>query len=290
MTLSLSRTRLVAAVALVVGAASQPRLGPLVAQNAPAVQHAPVVQSAPVVDSAAAAGPVAPPAGDIARLRVPFGPGERLTYDVRFGMLKVGTGSMELLPVTSVRGEEAYHTQFRVRGGTIFYKVDDLFESWFGTRTLASLRFTIDQNEGKRDRERKYEIFPDRQAYREGDKPEEQSVADPLDEGSFLYYVRTLPLNTGDTYELNRYFRPDRNPVRIRVLRRERVTVPAGTFDAIVVQPSIKTRGIFSEGGRAEVWLSDDEERVMLQMKSQLKFGSLNLFLRGKQAGRRLSS
>jgi len=224
------------------------------------------------------------------RLAVPFGPGERLTYDVRFGVLKVGTGTMEVNGLSSVRGREAYHTRFHVRGGTFFYKVNDLFESWFDTRTLASLRFRLDQNEGRRDRERHYEIFPERATYREGDKAEERSVPDPLDEGSFLYYVRTLPLRPGDVYEVNRYFRPDRNPVRIRVMRRERVTVPAGTFDAVVVQPSIRTRGIFSEGGRAEVWLSDDEDRVMLQMKSQLSFGSLNLFLREKREGRPLGA
>jgi hypothetical protein len=37
------------------------------------------------------------------------------------------------------------------------------------------------------------------------------------------------------------------------------------------------------------VWLSDDADRVMVQMKSQLSFGSLNLFLKSKQDGRRLA-
>ena len=144
------------------------------------------------------------------------------------------------------------------------------------------------QRERRKERGRRYEIFPERATYREGDNAEERSVADPLDDGSFIYYVRTLPLRPGDVYELHRYFRPDRNPVRIRVLRRERVSVPAGTFDAVVVQPSIKTRGIFSEGGHAELWFSDDEERVMLQLKSQLSFGSLNLYLKSKQRGQKL--
>ena len=89
-----------------------------------------------------------------------------------------------------------------------------------------------------------------------------------------------MPLEVGQTYVFNRYFRPDRNPVTIRVLRRERVRVPAGVFNAIVVQPIIKTTGIFSEGGQAEIWLSDDDKRMMLQMKSRLSFGTLNLFLR----------
>ena len=87
-------------------------------------------------------------------------------------------------------------------------------------------------------------------------------------------------LTVGQTYSFDRYFRPDRNPVRITVLRRERITVPAGTFDAIVLQPIIKTKGIFSENGHAEIWLSDDDRRIMLQLKSKLSFGSLNLYLK----------
>jgi hypothetical protein len=67
------------------------------------------------------------------------------------------------------------------------------------------------------------------------------------------------------------------------VERRERVKVPAGTFDAIVIQPVIKTKGVFSENGHAELWISDDDRRMILQMKSQLSFGSLDLFLTGIQ-------
>ena len=219
------------------------------------------------------------------RAVVPFGVGERSNYEVRFGSLRVGSGSMEVVGTETVRGRDAYHTVFRVRGGTFFYKVDDRFESWIDTRSLASLRHVQDQQEGSKDRERHYEIFPERESYVEllknkGQTPEEKpSVKQPLDDGSFVYFIRTVPLTVGETYEFHRYFRPDRNPVRLRVLRRERVTVPAGTFNAIVVQPSIKTKGIFSENGQAQIWFSDDSQRVMLQMKTKLSFGSLNLYL-----------
>jgi hypothetical protein len=63
------------------------------------------------------------------------------------------------------------------------------------------------------------------------------------------------------------------------VLRRERVKVPAGTFDAVVIQPVIKTKGVFSESGHAELWISDDDRHMIVQMKSQLSFGSLDLYL-----------
>ena len=211
----------------------------------------------------------------------PFVPGERLSYDVYFGAIKVGTGSMEVRGIDTVRGRPAYHTAFSLNGGIPFYKVDDVFESWFATDDLASLRFNQDQNEGTKERQHRYEIYPERRTYDDlsDQEPEQPSVADPLDDGSFVYFVRTVPLEVGRTYEFQRYFKPDRNPVTIRVERRERVKVPAGTFDAIVIQPVIKTKGVFSESGHAELWISDDDRRVILQMKSQLSFGSLDLYL-----------
>jgi hypothetical protein len=219
------------------------------------------------------------------RAVVPWTVGEQAQYEVRFGKLKVGRGSIEVVRLDNVRGREAWHTRFRVSGGTFFYRVNDVLESWFDTRTLASLRFVKDQEEGRSDREVRYEIFPERTAFQEKDGAEQPSVAQPLDDGSFLFFVRTIPLTVGETYEFHRYFKPDRNPVRIRVLRREKVRVPAGEFSAIVLQPVFKTKGIFSENGRAEVWLSDDDRRIVLQMKSQLSFGSLNLYLKSHQPG-----
>jgi hypothetical protein len=225
------------------------------------------------------------PAAAIRQVPVPFSVGERLDYDVKFGVLKVGSGRMEVVGVENVRGREAWHTSFTVRGGTFFYKVNDKLESWIDTETFASLRHLQDLQEGKRDRERRFEIYPDRLVYTENEGPEQPTARDPLDDASFLYFIRTMPLSVGQTYDFPRYFKPDRNPVRVRVLRKEAVKVPAGRFDAIVIQPIIKSKGIFSENGRAEIWLSDDDRRIMLQLKSSLSFGTLNLYLKSYTAG-----
>jgi hypothetical protein len=237
----------------------------------------------PLVLSLMLAVPVAAPAAraqDGARLPVPFAVGERLEYDVRFGKLKVGSASMEVADLQDIRGRETWHTIFQVKGGTFIYRVNDLFESWVDTRTGNSLRFRKDQNEGRRDVEEVFDFFPERSVFvQEGDTAM-ASVPNPLDDGSFLYFIRTIPLEVGQTYSFNRYFRPDRNPVTLKVVRKERIHVPAGEFDAIVVQPIIKAKGIFSENGHAEVWLSDDKNRIMLQMKSGLSFGSINLYLK----------
>lgn len=219
------------------------------------------------------------PQTPVTALPVPFQAGELLEYNVNFGPLRVGHGSMEVVGVTSVRGRDAWHTRLRVRGGIPLARVDDLFESWIDVGSFSSLRFVQDLKEIGKERERLYEFYPERKTFTENGKPEQASVDQPLDDGSFLYFVRTVPLEVGQTYEFNRYFRPDRNPVTIKVLRRETITVPAGTFSTLVLQPIIKTSKLFADGGQALIWLSDDSLRIMVQMKTKLSFGSLSLYL-----------
>jgi len=209
--------------------------------------------------------------------------GERLEYDVKFGPIKVGRASMEVLDLEDVRGRRAWHTRFQVTGGTLFFHVNDVLESWIDVETFSSLRFRQRLSEGSRDRLYEYEIYPERAVYVEKDKGERPSVSHPLDDGSFLYFLRTVPIELGATYEFQRYFMPDRNPVRLEVLGRDTVEVPAGRFDALVIRPVIKAKGIFSEDGRAQVWISNDADHVLLQMTSHLKFGSLSLHLNSRK-------
>jgi hypothetical protein len=213
--------------------------------------------------------------------------GERLTYEVRFGALRVGSGQLEVRGLDTVRGRPAWHTVFTIRGGIPLFRVDDRHESWIDAHTFAALRSHQAIREGRYRRDRRIELFPDERVYVEGDSggPTSPSVAEPLDEGSFLYFVRTLPLVVGERHDFDRYYKPDRNPVSIRVLRRERIETPAGVFETVVVQPVIKTKGLFSEGGHAEVWLTDDERRLVVQIKARLSVGSITLALRDYEPG-----
>jgi hypothetical protein len=220
-----------------------------------------------------------------------FAPGEKFVYDVKFSDLQVGQATLAIVGTDTIRGQAVVHALFAVKGGTFVYHVNDTTESWFDPRTMTSYRFWQDVNEGGRHVHRRFEIFPDTKTMQQEGKPgPEPSVADPLDDASFLYFVRTQPLVVGQSYDFNRYFKPNINPVTVHVLRRERVTVPAGTFDAIVVQPVFKTSGIFSQGGHAEVWVSDDSQRAVVQIKSQLPIGTLNLFLKSKDASAAVGS
>jgi hypothetical protein len=215
----------------------------------------------------------------------PFGAGEKLDYSVKFGFIKAGQGSVEVVGRDTIRGREVWHTRFRVKGGVPMYRVDDVLESWIDTGCFQSLRFVQQLEERGKTRQRRYEMYPERLAFTENDKPEEPSAPRPLDDGSFFFFVRTQDLVVGQTYEYGQYFRPDRNPVVIRVIGRERVKVPAGEFDTIVLQPVIKTKGIFSEKGEARIWLTDDSSRVMVKMQAKVAFGTLTMSLTSVRRG-----
>ena len=208
-----------------------------------------------------------------------FAVGERLRYSVSFGRLHVGSGEMSVLGIDTVDGRPTWHAMLTISGGVPLFRVHDTTMSWFDTGTFVSRRFAQYVNEGLYHVRRDFKIDPEQRTYVKNREPVTASSPDPLDDVSFLYFARTLPLADGDRYEFHRYFQPEGNPVVLRVIRRERVTVPAGTFRAILVEPEIVTSGIFSQGGHAQLWFSDDSSRVLLQMKAHLSFGSINLYL-----------
>ncbi len=238
-----------------------------------------MVQPAPAPTAAPVSGDPVEAAVSPAITGRHFGPGERLTYNVKYGFFHAGDAALEVIGADLVRGLPALHTRFTVSGGTRFFHVDDDYESWFDPRAMASLRYTQRVDEGNYKANRDYEIYPADRTFTENGGSPLPSVAEPLDEASFIYFLRTIPLEVGKTYDFDRYFRPDRNPVRVTVLRREQVTVPAGTFNTIVVRPIIKAKGLFGEGGQAELWFTDDSLRTMVQMRSHLPIGSLSLYL-----------
>lgn len=219
---------------------------------------------------------------------VPFGPGEAMEYQVKLGIFSVGQGTMNVVGIDTVRGRPTYQLEWRVAGGIPLARIDDKFQSWLDTRTLVSRRFIQDIHEVDYEKLRHYEFFPEERRYemREGGEDGPMPTSMPLDDIAFVYYARTLPLEVGQTYSLNRYFKESGNPVVIRVLRRDRIEVPAGTFNTIVIQPVIQTDGLFGEGGEAEIHFTDDERRLLVYMRSKVPvMGSLSLHLRRIQEG-----
>jgi hypothetical protein len=207
--------------------------------------------------------------------------GERARYELRLGGREIGNGSLEVLGEAEVNGHNTLHTSMQISGGWLFAKVNDRFDSWIDPEHLFSRRFVQDQKELTSKRYRAYEMAPEQKTFREREgEPEAMSSHQPLDDVSFLFYARTLPLRVGDVDTIPRYFKPGRDVI-LRVLRKERITVPAGTYETIVVQPTITNAGgLFGQGGHAEVYFSDDAARTLVMLKSRVPLvGSLSLHL-----------
>ena len=218
--------------------------------------------------------------------RVPFGVGERLTYQVKFGVVRVGAAELRVVGIDTVGGSPAYRIRHTVQGRLPFYRVDDEQESWLDVFGLFSRKFRQNLREGDYRRDREYVFDIERRVWiRDDGETDTLPTAEPLDDIAFLYFARMLPLEVGRRYEFHRYFREERNPVVLEVLRRDTVLVPAGRFPVLVVRPIIKAGGVYGEGGESEVYLSDDERRIIVQTRAKAKVGALHLSLTEMRPG-----
>lgn len=211
----------------------------------------------------------------------PFGVGENLEYSAKLGFLRLGNGVIKIAGIDTIRGVPSFKFEFSLTGGNALYRLNSVLESWAGVRDLKSRRYHSTTDENGRLREKRYEIFPDSGFYRQEGVPGPQpSPEHPLDDAAFLYFVRTVPLEVGKTYELDYYFRKEKNPLIIRVEKREKMELPDGSkVDCLVVQPVIGDRGIFAEKQRGRVWVTDDARRVPVQIQTRYPFGVITLRL-----------
>jgi hypothetical protein len=246
-----------------------------------------VALAALVIAGPSHAQPAATPAADVhARYApVPFAVGEELVFHATFGKLPAGTARMRVQGIDTIRGRPAYHVAFAIDGGILLFRVHDIYESWIDVETLSSLRHKQSISEGRYHRHTTYEIYPERAEYQKNDEPVQPSVDNPLDDGSFVYAARVLGLRAGDTVRNDRYFVPGKNPVVLMGVREDTVTVGAGTFVTTVIRPAVKTNGIFSEGGDAQIWFTNDARRVPVQVKTKFAKFSLTLALESIVSG-----
>ena len=107
------------------------------------------------------------------------------------------------------------------------------------------------------------------------------SPAEPLDDAAFFYFVRITPLEVGKKYVFDRYFKKEKNPVTIEVVKREKMELPDGSkVQCLVLHPVIDTKGLFSKRSDTRIWLTDDERRLPVQIRSKFPFGTITLRLK----------
>ena len=92
---------------------------------------------------------------------------------------------------------------------------------------------------------------------------------------SAFYYVRTQNIQIGKHFSVDNFSDGKNYPLEVKVLKKENVRVQAGKFSCFVVEPILKSTGIFKQKGRLKVWMTEDPTHTPVLMKSEIVVGSI---------------
>ena len=208
--------------------------------------------------------------------------GESFHFAVRYGIITAGDAYLEVPEVRQWRGHPVFLFVARTESNkffSTFYRVRNRIESYWDTTGHYSHRFAENRREGAYrsqneivfDYERGEALYQDGQAF-----PIPPQCQDAL---SSFYFARTAALPLGGSLIFDYHASRKSQPLEVRVLGRQRVETPAGTFNCVVIEPILKAGGIFKNQGRLVIWLTDDDRRIPVMMKSKVTIGSISVVL-----------
>jgi len=210
-----------------------------------------------------------------------FKEGEKLTFDVKYGFVTAGIAVMQIPKIKRISGRDAYNITFTVNTVPTFdsfYKVRDRYETYLDVEGLFPWRFEQHIREGGYSRD--FSAFFD---HRKGKaKTSEGEYEIPLyvnDIVSAFYLARTFDyskLKKGDKIHLENFYKNKVYPLDVIYHGKERVKVTAGTFDCIIVEPLVTEGGLFKSEGTILVWLTDDDLKVPVKVKTKIIIGSID--------------
>ncbi len=214
------------------------------------------------------------PAASQVATRLPFMPGERMTYRVRMnGIGGFGHATMTVEGPVDVRGTPTYLLRSRTTAGIGFLKGSDLTESWLDPVHMAALRFHEHERHLLSSRDVRAEMYPADQRWVDGNGKTDSSITNaPLDELSFIYFLRSLQVEPGlqpdTTYRFDRHYDAARNPIVVRVTRGDTVVTPVGTFPTLLMEMHVRDPRRYHGEGVIRLYMSDDACRIPVRIES----------------------
>ena len=214
-----------------------------------------------------------------------FREGEKLTFNVNYGFITAGIAEMSVPDVKRISGRDVYHIEFTVNSVSSFdpfFKVRDRYETFMDVEGLFPWRFEQHVREGNYKRD--FSAFFDQRKNIAKTKKGTYDV--PLyvnDIVSAFYFARTLNYDTlkiGDKIHLENFFKDKVYPLDVVYHGKETVTVEAGTFDCIMIEPLVKEGGLFKSDGSIIIWLTDDNVKIPVKVKTKVIIGSIDAELK----------
>jgi hypothetical protein len=222
-----------------------------------------------------------------------FNIGEKLSFVIRYGFIHAGHATMEVKEITNIQERQAFRIISTAKSNKTFdiiFKVRDSVQTWIDVEGLFCWKFAKKLREGAY----KFDLFVNYDQYAgnavvemiryENNEPlrirkKEDFVLNippyVLDILSSFYYIRSQKLRIGMPIYITNHDNKKVYNLKVYIQRREVVTVKAGKFNTIMVQPVLKGDAIFKQQGKLWVWLTDDEYKIPVQMKSAAFIGKI---------------
>lgn len=271
---------LVLLTTLALGFSSQIRAQQSAKSNAPqaASQHPQPAQQEVVIENASRIKPPTP------AYRFPVGTTFYYKAEWRLFSAGIATLKMEQDPSGHHRiNATADATGFVAR----LFHIHDTFQSLFDPKTFCSAELNKHTEEGSRRRDSKLQfdygrrkgIFEElnpksgEKKHLENDIPE--CSTDVL---SGVFYTASLPLEPGKSYIYPINDGGKTVDLEARVEAREQIKTDVGTFNTLRVQP-LPNSVLLKNKGRIWLWFSDDADRIPVQMRGRMGWGTVTIRL-----------
>jgi hypothetical protein len=210
-----------------------------------------------------------------------FKEGEKLTFDVNYGFVTAGIAVMEITRVKRISGRKAYNVVFTVNTVPSFdwiFKVRDRYETYIDVEGLFPWRFEQHIREGSFSRD--FSAFFDQRRQKAKTSSGEYEVPEYVNDIlSAFYLARTFDysnLKISDMILMQNFYKDKVYDLNVKYLGKDRISVEAGTFDCVVVEPLVQEGGLFKSEGSIIVWLTDDDLRVPVRVKTKVVIGSID--------------
>ena len=210
-----------------------------------------------------------------------FKTGEKLTFQVSYGFVTAGIAEYSIPKVVKLAGRNVYNVLFNVSSVSAFdpfYKVRDHYETFIDVEGIFPWRFEQHIREGGYSRD--FSAFFDQRKGKaktsEGSYDIPPNVNDII---SAFYLARTFNytgMKEGDKVHLENFYKDKVYPLDIVFHGKEKVSVKAGTFKCIILEPLVKEGGLFKSDGNIVVWLTDDALRIPVKVKTKIVIGSID--------------
>jgi hypothetical protein len=213
----------------------------------------------------------------------PFSPGERLTFQVKWGFIPAGEGVLEVLPIETVNGIKVYHFLMTTKTYPfidLFYKVRDRIDSYTDIGMTHSILYKMrKQGKSKRDIMVNFDWKKGKAQYSNFGKkrkpiPIQPGSFDPL---SVFYAFRFHDLR--ENTEIHTPVTDGKRCVmgRAKIIRRETVKLASGTYETFLAEPELRhIRGVFekSKNAKLQIWVTADNHRMPVKIKSKVYVGT----------------